>query len=150
MNEWHSRIDEAIRKAMADGQFANLPGQGKPLKLDDNPYTPGEQRLAYKILKDNDLAPDWMMLGRTLEEKRKRLLERLQGAARAYRLSRRGSELEQARGDETWRRVRSHLAVEAEKLNREIATYNLQAPTGVARKLHFDLERETTRVLDGL
>ena len=44
--------DEAIRKAMEEGKFDNLPGKGKPLKLDEDPFEDPEWRLANKMLKE--------------------------------------------------------------------------------------------------
>jgi hypothetical protein len=49
--------EEKIREAMARGEFANLPGAGKPLRLEDNSMVPGELRVAYKILKNAGCIP---------------------------------------------------------------------------------------------
>lgn len=38
---------------MADGQFDNLPGQGRPQVLEDLSHLPEELRLAYRILKNS-------------------------------------------------------------------------------------------------
>ena len=52
------QIAEArIREAMASGQLDDLPGQGKPLNLDDDSGVPEEFRLAYRILKNSGLVP---------------------------------------------------------------------------------------------
>ena len=42
-----------IREAMAEGVFDDLPGTGRPLKLDEDAHIPPEARLAYKILKNS-------------------------------------------------------------------------------------------------
>lgn len=42
------RINEAVEK----GELDNLPGQGKPLNLDDDTHLPPEMRMAYRILKN--------------------------------------------------------------------------------------------------
>ncbi|MCR5813192.1 MAG: DUF1992 domain-containing protein [Desulfovibrio sp.] len=42
------RIEEALQK----GEFDNLPGQGKPLELEDLSNVPEELRMAYKILRN--------------------------------------------------------------------------------------------------
>ncbi len=49
--------EEKIREAMARGEFANLPGAGKPLRLEDDSMVPGELRVAYKILKNAGCVP---------------------------------------------------------------------------------------------
>ena len=49
--------DEKIREAMDRGEFDDLPGQGKPLLLEDDSHLPADIRLAYKILKNADCLP---------------------------------------------------------------------------------------------
>jgi len=49
--------EERIREAIERGEFENLPGKGKPLKLDDDSHIPQDLRLAYKILKNADCLP---------------------------------------------------------------------------------------------
>jgi len=42
---------------MRRGEFDNLPGAGKPLRLDDDPLVPAEVRVANRILKNAGLVP---------------------------------------------------------------------------------------------
>ena len=42
--------ENKIREAMARGEFENLPGAGKPLRLEDDSMIPDDLRVAYKIL----------------------------------------------------------------------------------------------------
>jgi len=42
---------------MAQGEFENLPGAGKPLNLEDYFSTPEELRMAFSILKNANCAP---------------------------------------------------------------------------------------------
>ena len=42
---------------MERGEFDNLPGAGKPLDLDNNPFVPTELRMAYKVLKNAGVVP---------------------------------------------------------------------------------------------
>jgi DnaJ homolog subfamily C member 28 len=76
-----SLIDEIIREAMKKGEFKNLPGQGEPLKIDYDPNTPEHLRVAHKLMKDNNLAPDWIDEGKGLDEEREKLRESLRRAA---------------------------------------------------------------------
>ncbi|PMC36704.1 DUF1992 domain-containing protein [Bacillus sp. UMB0899] len=50
--------EDKIKKAIQDGEFDNLPGQGKPLKLDDMSHIPEELRVAYKVLKNSNMLDD--------------------------------------------------------------------------------------------
>jgi hypothetical protein len=49
--------EEKIREAMERGEFENLPGAGKPLRLDDDSMIPPELRVAYRILKNAGFLP---------------------------------------------------------------------------------------------
>ena len=49
--------EERIRDAIERGEFDNLPGAGKPLRLDGDRLVPGDLRIAYKILKDAGFLP---------------------------------------------------------------------------------------------
>ena len=49
--------EERIQAAMRRGEFDNLPGAGKPLRLDDDPLVPAEVRVANRILKNAGLVP---------------------------------------------------------------------------------------------
>lgn len=63
--------EERIADAQRRGEFKNLPGSGKPLKLEDESHVPDELRLAYKILKNANCLPPELQLKneiRTTEE----------------------------------------------------------------------------------
>ena len=49
--------EQKIREAQQEGVFDNLPGKGKPLRLDDDRGVPEHLRMAYKILKNADVLP---------------------------------------------------------------------------------------------
>ena len=49
--------ENKIREAMARGEFANLPGAGKPLHLEDDSMIPDDLRVAYKILRNAGCIP---------------------------------------------------------------------------------------------
>ncbi len=106
-----SSVEKQIREAMARGDFDNLPGKGKPLKLDDDGLVPEDLRLAYHMLQSNGFAPEWIELGQEIETERARLEEAL---------------LEGTREE---RRRRFHALREPiEGLNRKILDYNLRVP----------------------
>jgi hypothetical protein len=50
-------VEKKIKEAEERGEFENLPGRGRPLKLDDDSRIPADLRLAYKILKNADCLP---------------------------------------------------------------------------------------------
>ncbi|MGC3789437.1 DUF1992 domain-containing protein [Priestia aryabhattai] len=63
--------EERIRQAIKDGDFDKLPGEGKPLKLEDLSHIPEELRQAYRMLKNANMISDEQELKRdmaTIEE----------------------------------------------------------------------------------
>ena len=50
-------VEQRIKEAQEKGEFDNLPGHGKPLKLEDDSHVPEDLRIAYKILKNADCLP---------------------------------------------------------------------------------------------
>jgi hypothetical protein len=50
-------VEKKIKEAEERGEFENLLGRGRPLKLDDDSRIPADLRLAYKILKNADCLP---------------------------------------------------------------------------------------------
>ena len=54
--------EERIRQSIQNGDFENLPGKGKPLKLDDLSGVPEDLRMGYKILKNAGMVPEEVQL----------------------------------------------------------------------------------------
>lgn len=49
LDEWAERH---IEKALKNGELSSLPGEGKPLVLDDNNHVPESLRASYHLLKN--------------------------------------------------------------------------------------------------
>lgn len=49
--------ENRIREAIAKGEFENLPGAGKPLRLEEYFSTPEDLRVAFSILKNANCLP---------------------------------------------------------------------------------------------
>ncbi len=144
MERWQSAVEKAIQQALDEGQLTNLPGEGQPLNLNDNPHTPDDLKMAYKLLKDNDLAPDWMQMGRELEDRQGQMRQRLRRAVETYEAAQTDA-LKRAQAEAAWRQAQTKLAADAERYNREVTTYNLKTPPGIAKRPYFDLSAEIRR-----
>ena len=106
MKDWTSLVEQRLQRAMTEGKFHGLPGQGKPLPPLEDRHVPPELRLAHSLLRAHDLAPEWVILGQDVEERSARLQKR--GALRD--------------------------SEQVARLNRDILRYNLMAPAAVPRK----------------
>jgi hypothetical protein len=50
-------VAQRLEEAVSRGELANLPGEGRPLELDEDPLVPEELRAAYRILKNSGFVP---------------------------------------------------------------------------------------------
>jgi hypothetical protein len=59
--------EDRIREAVQRGDFKNLAGSGKPLKLGDDGHVPDDLRLAYKVLKNANCLPPELELKKEIK-----------------------------------------------------------------------------------
>jgi Domain of unknown function (DUF1992) len=50
-------VELRIQEAISRGELANLPGEGRPLELEDDALVPEDLRAAYRILKNAGFVP---------------------------------------------------------------------------------------------
>lgn len=52
MDAFRKIAERKIHEAIKEGQLKDLPGKGKPLRLDDETWIPEDLRAAYRVLKN--------------------------------------------------------------------------------------------------
>lgn len=80
MNPFHDIVEQRIREAQRQGDMDDLPGEGKPLDLEDDSMVPEDLRAGYRLLKNANCLPPEVAAHaeiRSLEE----LLERIDTGA---------------------------------------------------------------------
>jgi hypothetical protein len=50
-------VERRLEEAAAKGELSNLPGEGRPLELDDDAMVPPELRVAYRIARNAGFIP---------------------------------------------------------------------------------------------
>lgn len=50
--------EDKIKTALKNGDFDNLPGKGKPQKIEDLSMIPEDLRIAYKVMKNSGYLPE--------------------------------------------------------------------------------------------
>lgn len=128
MDKWHSIAEEKIKEAMQEGAFRNLQGQGRPLKLERNPFEPAELRMAHMVLEGAGMSPAWI-------QERKELDGEIDRACAA---------LTRAAADR-WDQAEAGFRAAAKALNSRILTYNLSVPAGGFQRPQIDVEFELRR-----
>jgi DnaJ family protein C protein 28 len=151
--DWEASVDKQIREAMERGDFDNLRGAGKPLDLSENPYTPEDWRLAYKVLKDAGVAPEWIEQGKEIRDELRALTTLLDSQSR-WQCERRAKIMTFA-PDKMFAEY-EHLAQSIEKtcgvyrkraamLNKAIDTFNLKVPNVMLQVPRIKIEEEIER-----
>ena len=119
MNLFAMLAEERIREAQDRGDFDNLPGQGRPLQLEDDSHVPEELRMAYKLLRNGGYLPPEIEERKEIdslldllencrdEQHRVRQMRRLE--ALVFHLGRQGRSLELEAHDEYYARVLARL-----------------------------------------
>ncbi len=64
---FENSVEIKIRKAMAEGEFDNLPGKGKPIDLSKYYGVPEHLRIAYQMMKDSGYIPEEVRLKKEME-----------------------------------------------------------------------------------
>ena len=57
MSLFDQLAEERIRIALEKGELSNLPGEGRPLQLDDDALVPAEVRMSNRILRNAGYVP---------------------------------------------------------------------------------------------
>ena len=68
MNPLDRIAETRIREALERGELRGLPGEGRPLALEDDSMIPEELRAAYRLLKNAGFLPPELQLRRELRE----------------------------------------------------------------------------------
>lgn len=67
-------VEDRIQEAIRNGEFDNLPSQGKPINLDYWASLPEGIRAGFMLLKNNGFLPEEVQLLKDIEDLRKRLV----------------------------------------------------------------------------
>lgn len=136
-------IGQQIREAMERGEFDNLPGVGKPLRLDEDVYA-GDKAMGYHLLKNNGYAPNEIELAKEIR------VEYARATAKLASLRRRRQALSSRRvppfasEKRAFNVALANAVADYEQtlrdLNRKILTLNLTAPAPLHRS-PFDVDK---------
>jgi hypothetical protein len=142
LEAWESWVDHLIVTAQEQGAFDNLPGQGKPLKLEDAPFGGGLE-VGYGLMKNAGVAPFWIEVEkemRAASEAMAQLLARAVEIARTRQAAARPAPPEPAR---PVRRLWSFLLPNTDPRERAASPAEIAA-TEIARLRRSYLEQAET------
>jgi DnaJ family protein C protein 28 len=66
---WETIVEQRIGAAQSEGAFEGLPGRGRPLRLEINPFLNKTMQLSFDMLQQAGFAPRWIELDREIRER---------------------------------------------------------------------------------
>jgi len=137
-------VEDLIQQSMANGEFNDLAGKGKPLpnRTGHNPFMDVSQHNLNQVLVNNGYVPEWIQLQKdinvTLADLRKDLLkERLKL----------GAEPLNSYNVDKWQGLRDDFTDGVVKLNKKIDDLNLIVPIIKLQMVHLKPQRELDKVV---
>jgi DnaJ family protein C protein 28 len=131
-------IEDLIQRAIQEGKFSDLPGKGKPLRLDDNPHADPDWQLAYHLLKENGFSLPWLELRQEIEGEIDAASRSLQ---QAWEWRQTTTELEAG-----FQRALRVFSEQIARINQRIFDYNLQTPAERFQMRKLNLEQEIEHI----
>jgi hypothetical protein len=132
-------VDDAIQKAMDEGKFDNLPGQGKPLPKDENPYSDSDTAYKAKLLANAGFESPYLSAKNEINEL---LTEAATDCRRAWRWysKQRAAGVPPARRDEDWTAAQGRFQERIAILNRRVLDFNLMTPVPSMHLRFYDAD----------
>ena len=131
-------IEDLIQRAIQEGKFSDLPGKGKPLRLDDNPHADPDWQLAYHLLKENGFSLPWLELRQEIEGEIDAARQSIQ---QAWELRQTTTVLEA-----DFQRALRVFSEQIARINQRIFDYNLQTPAERFQMRKLNLEQEIEHI----
>jgi hypothetical protein len=145
--DWNNLIEDIIAEGRERGLFDNLKGKGKPLDLHKNHFA-GDKDLAHSLLKENDIAPAWIMQRNDILAAQAKLRTEIAGQWAWYEQSFRLATDQRERGRLTigWDDACRRWQAQIEELNKNTRSYNLKRPSDNLELFQLKLETELERI----
>lgn len=147
MENWQKSIDQQIEEAQRSGKFDNLPGKGKPLKLNENPFQDPALDAAYTLLKDNDFTLPWIAEGKEIDEMLAKARLALARSWAVYQRDRVGEHAAWAKSE--WDRAERAFREQIAAINKKILNYNVAIPNSRFEKFKLNPDTEIERIQAG-
>ena len=145
MDKWGKLVEQRLQEAFAKGEFANLPGKGKPLELDEDPLADPAQWMTRQILRNSGMSLPWVEERQRIEDALALATKRLERAWSVY-AGDRGGEPPSPAAESRWQEALTAFREQISELNRRIRTYNLSVPHVRFQRCLIEVRREVARL----
>ena len=144
-DKWGKLVEERLQAAFAEGKFADLPGKGKPLNLEEDPLADPALWMARHILRNSGMSLPWVEDRRRIE---KLFAEAAAELAQAWSMNGACEKAEHlgSVAESRWQEAMAEYRERVFALNRRIRTYNLSVPHVRFQRCLIEAEREIAQV----
>jgi DnaJ family protein C protein 28 len=139
MEDWYAAVEKKIQKAIEDGVFDHLPGKGKPIEWDDNPWEDPERATAHRMLRKAGFTlpwiAEWQEIEQDIDAARRRLIEVwqwLRGHAAAQHHT----------AAQEWEDAVTAFRTTLAAINKRIQLHNMKVPNDSFQRLPVRADRE--------
>lgn len=146
LGQWQDLITEQLDEAAAKGAFDDLPGKGRPLRLNECPNEPDDMRMANKLLKDNNLSPAWIGDRRAILADVEKLRTAMRREWEETRLRLETPGVDPSALQSAWARARARWEARIAELNRRIVSLNIALPVWRLELHRLRLREEMDRI----
>jgi hypothetical protein len=147
-------VEKILREAQANGKFDNLPGSGRPLKLDDANEN-SEDWAANHLLQNQNLRPAWLEEDLAIQTELERVRKKLRRTHGWYQTER--AQLQNATSETAirqrewaeaeWRRAQTEFRESLAQLNLRQRNLNLKVPLERFQRRLLDVEAELAQII---
>ncbi|XP_078372872.1 dnaJ homolog subfamily C member 28-like [Oculina patagonica] len=136
-------VEDLIQEAMSKGEFKNLSGSGKPLKLDHEQYVDSTTRRLNKVLINSGFAPEWIALDKEIRQDINRLRENLLG-----KRAKLGPSPLTLEATIKWEQNLKEFEEKLRIINQKIDKFNMIVPILNKQKVHVSFQKEVNRTVE--
>lgn len=144
--KWRNSIEQQIKQAQAEGKFDNLPGKGKPLNLEENPFEDPAMRNVYRMLRDSGYSLPWIEELKRVDADLKKARADL---ARRWNWYQNNIDKSPVFAEEEWSQAVDDFKEKVTKINKRISNYNLEIPSARFERVKINAAREIKAVKEG-
>jgi hypothetical protein len=130
--------EKIIQKAIDEGVFENLSGKGKPLSIEEEIGTPPEWRLAFRILKNANISPRWIELGKEIRIELEKARDKLRQTLEMF-----------GNHGDRWDWAVQNFTLRIKQLNEFLRELNLIVPEVRFQRSELRANEEIQRLLTG-
>ncbi|XP_044728761.1 dnaJ homolog subfamily C member 28 [Chrysoperla carnea] len=138
-------VEDLIQESMSKGEFNNLPGSGKPLKLNQNfnPYVDFTTHKLNQVLIENGFTPEWITLQKGIREDITKLKSALAEDRKMFNAMPLTDEEERR-----WEKCLEKYHDTVDKINKKIQYYNLVVPILQKQMVNVNIKKLSKKILE--